>query len=54
MYVGICRGQKSMSDPMELELKAVVRDVIWVLGTKHGSPGKAVSVLNYQHICPPH
>lgn len=36
------RGQKMVSDPQKLELRGVVTYSIWVLGTKLGSPARAV------------
>lgn len=46
MCVGTCGGQKEVSDPLELELKALVNHVIWVLETEHGFSGRTARVLN--------
>jgi hypothetical protein len=37
-------GQKLVSGPLEAEWQAVVSTLRWVLGTKHGSSGRAVSI----------
>ena len=38
-----CRGQKKASDPLELELQAVLSCLAWVLGTR--SPVKEARAL---------
>lgn len=49
MYVsaGILRGQKMALDLLELELKAVVSHLIWVLGIEPRSSVRAASTLNH-------
>lgn len=44
MYVPAAgRGQKTASNPLEKEL----RRTLWVLGTKPGSSGRALNILNH-------
>lgn len=45
------RHQKRASDPVELELQAIVSHPLWVLGTKLG-PARAASTVN--HVPPTH
>jgi len=42
------------SDQLEQKLQAVVRHVIWVLGTELGSSAKVALILNCCAIFPPH
>lgn len=35
---GPCRDQKRASDPLELEIQAVVSHLTWVLGIKYSNP----------------
>lgn len=44
--LGAYRGQKRMSDPLELELQAVVRHLTWVLGIAIQFFTRAVSAGN--------
>jgi hypothetical protein len=44
MCEGAGGGQKKVSDPLELELKAVMSDLLWMLETEHGT-GKQVRWL---------
>lgn len=54
-YVNLChmcvtfRGQKRLSDPLELELQVAVKlwPTMWVLGLEFGSSGRATSSLTY-------
>lgn len=50
MLAGDNQVQKRMTDPLELEIQAVVSHPLWVLGTEHGSSAKAGSALNYGAI----
>lgn len=48
-------GQKRLSDPLELDLQAVVRHPMWVLVTLATKPrlsARAASALNYRAISP--
>lgn len=50
MYKGVqvCGPLRpAVSDPLELELKAVVSYLMWVLGIEPGSSGRAKSALNH-------
>lgn len=38
VWVGAGGGQKKVSDPPELELKAVMSDLLWVLNTQEPVP----------------
>lgn len=42
-----CKDQKKLSDPLKMELQTVVSYLMWMLGTKFSSSGRAASVLNY-------
>jgi hypothetical protein len=46
------RDQKGLSDPLELELQAVVSLPVWVLGTELRSSRRAPGVLNHGTISP--
>lgn len=50
---GAYRGQKRVSDPLELELQEVVSHLIWMLGIELRSYGRAVSALNLSHLSNP-
>jgi hypothetical protein len=41
-----CLWRQRASDPLELELQAVVSCLMWVLETEPGSSARAVSALN--------
>lgn len=47
MCVCVCplRCQRRISDPLDVELEAVVNHLIWVLGTKRWSFGRVVIPL---------
>lgn len=44
------QGEKRTTDPLELELKAVVSHLTWVLGTELRSPGRIIHALNCKAI----
>jgi hypothetical protein len=44
---GASGGQRRMSDSLELELQAVVRYLMWVMGTELRSSGRVVNALNH-------
>ena len=49
IYVHACgtyRGQKRISDPLELELQVVMSCLIWVQGTEIKPSGRASSILD--------
>lgn len=46
MCVGAHRGQKGVSDPLELKLQVVESHSACVVGTEFGSSVRAVSALN--------
>lgn len=46
MFVCLYRGQKRVSDPLELELNVVVGSLVWV----HGWAGRKSRTLNYWAI----
>lgn len=52
VYMCVCkchRGPERTSDPLELELQVTVSHLMWVLGTKSLSPGRAAMyALNHQ------
>lgn len=48
----ICKGQKRVSDFLELELEAVVSDQTWMLRTEFRSSTRGVSVLTSGAIYP--
>lgn len=50
---GACRNQKRASDLLELELQVVMSRLIWVLGTKLQSSGKAVTPLTAESFLQP-
>lgn len=50
--IGAHRGQKMVSDVLELELQIVVSCLDWMLGTELGSSSKAVCTSNCQAISP--
>lgn len=52
MPAGTCRGQKRASDPLEVELKAVVSCLVGELGTKPVPPGRNTSALKHRPITP--
>lgn len=41
------RGQNQTSNPLELQVQAIVRCPLWVLGTQLGFSGMATSSLNH-------
>lgn len=44
-------GPERTSDPLELELQVTVSHLMWVLGTKSLSPGRAAAhALNHQYM----
>lgn len=43
---GTQKSQKRASDPLKLELHAVVRRPTWVLGPEHRSSARTVCILN--------
>lgn len=45
-----CRGQKTGLDPLELDLKAVVSSLAWVLGIKLVSFERTVHAFNPSHL----
>lgn len=50
MYKGVPVGdprRPGMSEPPELELKAVVTYLVWVQGIEPGSSGRVASALNH-------
>lgn len=44
---GACRGQKKVSDSLELEIDAIVNCLLWALGAKLWSPGRTVCTLDH-------
>jgi hypothetical protein len=46
------RGQKWVSDPLELKLQEVVNSMVWVLGIKPWSSERAGSPLNHGTVSP--
>jgi hypothetical protein len=46
MYEWICRGQKRVSDPLELELQVIRRHLMWLLRTKLRCPARTGSILD--------
>lgn len=52
MPAGARGGQKRASDPLEVELKAVVSCLMGELGTKPVPPGRDTSALNHRPITP--
>jgi hypothetical protein len=49
---GALGGQKRASDPLELELQAVVSCLVWVMGSELRPSGRAVSDLNHWVVTP--
>ena len=52
VFVDAHRGQKRVSDLLELELQAVVNSPLWVLGTELWSSARAANVLDLWVISP--
>jgi hypothetical protein len=52
MCVGTHREKKKVSGPLELDLQAVVSCLVWVLGRKLRSSGRAMSTLDLGAISP--
>ena len=50
--VQVPKESRGMGFPLELELLAVVCCLMWVLGLRHGSSGRAVHALNHRVISP--
>lgn len=47
IYTGAWRGHESVSDPLRLELQAVVRCLTWVEEAKLMASARAVCIVNY-------
>jgi hypothetical protein len=45
MCASDCRSQKKVSEFLELELKAVVSHLLWVVGTKHRSSARTLTTV---------
>lgn len=52
LYTSTRRGQKMVSDALELEFQAVESCLMWVLGTDLGSSTRIVNALNCRAISP--
>lgn len=48
VHVEAYRGQRRVSDPLELELQVVVSCLRWMLGTEPMCSARAVSTLSHQ------
>lgn len=51
-YTGTPRDQGRGLDALELGLQAIVSHLVWVLGIKLGSFGRAVSAVNHWTLYP--
>lgn len=47
-----CRGQRKVLGPREVEIQAVVKSLMRVLGTEFGASTRAVCTFNYRAISP--
>ena len=47
MCMGASRGQKKLSDPLNLELQVIIGYLMWVLGIELWFSGRVVSVLSH-------
>lgn len=54
MCMGTHRGQKKISDPLQLKTQAVMGHLKWVLGAELLFSARAVSALNHGALSPTH